>query len=126
MPGQTPGPMPLGAAYIYTRHGRHRASGTSRRRAAGLPRPEPGSAGPLRRPAPEWRTDLDRVRGEFGQRDHRQTHEQEAADAPEQGNRAAFLDVRTTVLNDTLADAFRRRYPGFCPANDDEAIALAA
>ncbi len=37
-----------------------------------------------------------------------------------------FLDVRTTVLNDTLADAFRHRYPGFRPANDDEAIALAA
>ena len=37
-----------------------------------------------------------------------------------------FLDVRTAVLNDTLKDAFRRCYPGFCPANDDEAIALAA
>jgi hypothetical protein len=37
-----------------------------------------------------------------------------------------FLDVRTTVLNDTLADAFRHRYPGFRPANGDEVIALAA
>jgi hypothetical protein len=37
-----------------------------------------------------------------------------------------FLEVRTTVLNDTLEDAFRDRYPGFRPANDDEAIALAA
>jgi hypothetical protein len=37
-----------------------------------------------------------------------------------------FLDVRTAVLNDTLKDAFRRRYPGFRPANDDEAVALAA
>jgi hypothetical protein len=37
-----------------------------------------------------------------------------------------FLDVRTAVLNDTLADAFRYRYPGFRTANDDEAIALAA
>jgi hypothetical protein len=37
-----------------------------------------------------------------------------------------FLDVRTAVLNDTLADTFRHRYPGFRPANDDEAIALAA
>jgi hypothetical protein len=36
-----------------------------------------------------------------------------------------FLDVRTAVLNDTLEDAFRRRYPGFHPAND-EAIAAAA
>ena len=24
-----------------------------------------------------------------------------------------FLDVRTAVLNGTLEDAFRRRYPGF-------------
>jgi len=30
-----------------------------------------------------------------------------------------FLDVRTAVLNDTLEDAFRYRYPGFRPANDD-------
>lgn len=30
-----------------------------------------------------------------------------------------FLNVRTTVLNDTLEDAFRYRYPGFRPANDD-------
>jgi hypothetical protein len=37
-----------------------------------------------------------------------------------------FLDVRTAVLNDTLEDALRRRYPGFRPANDDEAIAAAA
>jgi hypothetical protein len=33
-----------------------------------------------------------------------------------------FLDVRTAVLNDTLEDAFRRRYPGFRPANNDEAV----
>jgi hypothetical protein len=37
-----------------------------------------------------------------------------------------FLDVRTAVLNDTLEDAFHRRYPGFCPANDEETVALAA
>jgi len=30
-----------------------------------------------------------------------------------------FLDVRTAVLNETLGDAFRRRYAGFRPANDD-------
>jgi hypothetical protein len=35
-----------------------------------------------------------------------------------------FLDVRTAVLNDTLADAFRHRYPGFRPANDNDAITL--
>ena len=33
-----------------------------------------------------------------------------------------FLDVRTAVLNDTLEDAFRHRYPGFRPANDDQAL----
>ena len=31
-----------------------------------------------------------------------------------------FLGVRTSVLNDTLEDAFRRRHPGFRPANDDQ------
>jgi hypothetical protein len=37
-----------------------------------------------------------------------------------------FLDVRTTVPNDTLEDAFRCRYPGFRPANGDEVVALAS
>ena len=37
-----------------------------------------------------------------------------------------FLDVRTAVLNHTLEDTFRHRYPGFRPTNDDKAIALAA
>src|SRR3954464_13039618 len=37
-----------------------------------------------------------------------------------------FLDVRTAVLNDTLEDAFRQRYPGFRPANDDQALPKAA
>ena len=37
-----------------------------------------------------------------------------------------FLDVRTAVLNNTLEDAFRRRYPGFRPANGNEVVALAA
>jgi hypothetical protein len=37
-----------------------------------------------------------------------------------------FLDVRTTVLNDTLELAFRRRHPGFRPANDDHKLAAAA
>jgi hypothetical protein len=37
-----------------------------------------------------------------------------------------FLDVRTAVLNGTLEDAFRQRYPGFRPANDDKATAAAA
>ena len=36
-----------------------------------------------------------------------------------------FLDVRTAVLNGTLEDAFRRRYPGFRPANDDHNAAAA-
>jgi hypothetical protein len=37
-----------------------------------------------------------------------------------------FLDVRTAVLNDTLEDAFRRRYPGFRPTNGDRALPEAA
>ena len=37
-----------------------------------------------------------------------------------------FLDVRTTVLNDSLEDAFRHRYPGFRPANSNEVVALTA
>src|SRR3954447_21724828 len=37
-----------------------------------------------------------------------------------------FLDVRTAVLNDTLEDAFRHRYPGFRPANDDHKATAAA
>ena len=32
-----------------------------------------------------------------------------------------FLGVRTAVLNDTLEDTFRRRYPGFRPENNDKA-----
>jgi hypothetical protein len=37
-----------------------------------------------------------------------------------------FLDVRTAVLNDTLAVAFRRRHPGFRPSNDDHVLSEAA
>jgi hypothetical protein len=37
-----------------------------------------------------------------------------------------FLDVRTAVLNDTLEDAFRHRYPGFPSANDDQGSPAAA
>jgi hypothetical protein len=37
-----------------------------------------------------------------------------------------FLDVRTAVLDGTLEDAFRRRYRGFRPANDEGTTAAAA
>ena len=37
-----------------------------------------------------------------------------------------FLAVRTAVLNDTLEDAFRRRYRGFRPANDDHKLTAKA
>ncbi len=37
-----------------------------------------------------------------------------------------FLDVRTAVLNDTLEEAFRHRYSGFRPANDDHRATTAA
>jgi len=34
-----------------------------------------------------------------------------------------FLDVRTAMLDGTLEDAFRRRYRGFRPANDEASTA---
>jgi hypothetical protein len=37
-----------------------------------------------------------------------------------------FLDVRTAVLNDTLEDAFRQRYPSFRPAQGKQIMAKAA
>src|SRR4051812_45286113 len=37
-----------------------------------------------------------------------------------------FLDVRTAVLNGTLEGAFRQRYPGFRPANDEHKATAAA
>src|SRR5215213_8904844 len=37
-----------------------------------------------------------------------------------------FLDVRTAVLNDTLEDAFRQRYPSFRPAQGKQVMARAA
>src|SRR5271170_428590 len=37
-----------------------------------------------------------------------------------------FLDVRTAVLNDTLENAFRHRYPGFRPANGNQVVASEA
>jgi hypothetical protein len=37
-----------------------------------------------------------------------------------------FLDVRTAVLNETLEDAFRHRYPGFRSANENQARSAVA
>ena len=37
-----------------------------------------------------------------------------------------FLDVRTAVLNDTLEDVFRHRYPSFRSANNDQVLSEAA
>jgi len=37
-----------------------------------------------------------------------------------------FLGVRTAVLNETLEDAFRHRYPGFRPAHDQHEVTAAA
>ena len=37
-----------------------------------------------------------------------------------------FPNVRTAVLNGTLEAAFRHRYPGFRPANDDQVLPAAA
>jgi Transposase len=38
----------------------------------------------------------------------------------------SFLDVRTAVLNDNLEKAFRHRYPGFRPTNEDQVLSEAA
>ena len=38
----------------------------------------------------------------------------------------SFLDVRTAVLNDNLEKAFRHRYPGFPPTNEDQVLSEAA
>jgi hypothetical protein len=38
----------------------------------------------------------------------------------------SFLNVRTAVLNDNLADDFRHRYSGFRPTNDDQVGSEAA
>ena len=67
-----------------------------------------------------------RRRGECGQRDRGQTHEQETTNVLEQNNRQSSLDVRIAVLNDTLEDAFRYRYPGFRASNDDPVLSAVA
>ena len=38
----------------------------------------------------------------------------------------SFLDVRTVGLNDNLEKAFRHRYPGFRPTNEDQVLSEAA
>jgi hypothetical protein len=37
-----------------------------------------------------------------------------------------FLEVRTAALSNTLNEAFRHRYPGFRPSNDDHVLSEAA
>ena len=41
-------------------------------------------------------------------------------------NRCGQLGVRRPSLNDTFEDTFHHRHPNFRPANDDEAVTLAA
>jgi hypothetical protein len=38
----------------------------------------------------------------------------------------SFLDVRTAALNDNLEEAYRHRYPGFRPFDEDQALSQAA
>ena len=38
----------------------------------------------------------------------------------------SFLDVRTAALNDSLEKAFRHRYPGFRPTDEDQVLSEAA
>ena len=110
----------------YTR-GWYRAPGAPRQRVVGLPRAKPGSAGPVhaarRRNGEPISTAF--VESSVNEIIAKRMNKKQQM----RWNRAtvqSFLDVRTTVLNDTLEDAFRQRYPGFRPANDDEEVALAA
>jgi hypothetical protein len=126
MPAQARGALPLGPAYIYTRHGWHRAPGTPRQRAGGHLEQNQGAlehyAARRRNGEPISTAFVESAVNEIIAK--RMNKKQQM-----RWNRAtvrSFLDVRTAVLNDTLEGAFRRRYPGFRPANGDEVVALAA
>src|SRR4051812_28619868 len=53
-------------------------------------RAQPGCVGALRGPASAWQADLDRVRGERGQRDRGQAHDQGAVGALDQSDGATL------------------------------------
>jgi len=126
MPAQTRGAMPLGAAYLYKRRGWHRAPGAPCQRVAGYLERNQGALvhyAARRRRGEAISTAF--VESSVNEIIAKRMNKKQQM----RWNRMTvqpFLDVRTAVLNDTLEDAFRRRYPGFRPANDDDAVALAA
>ena len=79
---------------------------------------ETSATGPPRRPAPQWRTDLDRVHGECESAVNEIIAKRMNKRPQMRWNGATvqlFLEVLTAVLNYTLEDAFRRRYPPLPP-----------
>jgi hypothetical protein len=125
MPAQTRGAMPLGAAYLYKRRGWHRAPGAPCQRVAGLPRDQGALVHYAARRRRGEAISTAFVESSVNEIIAKRMNKKQQM----RWNRTTvqpFLDVRTAVLNDTLEDAFRRRYPGFRPANNDDAVALAA
>ena len=72
---------------------------------------------------PRRRDHLHLVRGIRGQPGDQQTHGQKAADALEPRGAHLLLQIRTRVLNDTLAEDYQRWYPDFnhTPHRQDQA-----
>ena len=126
MPAQARGALPLGAAYIYKRHGWHRAPGTPFGELLAYLERNQGAlvhyAARRRNGEPISTAFVESAVNEIIAK--RMNKKQQM-----RWNRATvqpFLDVRTAVLNDTLEGAFCRRYLGFRSTNGDEAVALAA
>jgi PAS domain S-box-containing protein len=73
---------------------------------------------------PDGGVELPEKRIKFGERQFGLTTKRTIFDITRQAapndTEGPFLDVRSAVLNDTLKDAFRRRYPGFRPVSDDD------
>jgi len=80
----------------------------------------------LRQALPERVSDIDRIRRICGERDYRQTDEQEAANEVEPTYVQAFIEVRIHVLNGTLEDEFRYWHQGFRPVLRRSQVALSA
>ena len=94
-----------------------------RRRVRRLPAGQRRQHPQLRGALPGRRDHLQLLRRVHRQPGHQQADGQEAADALDAARRAPAPQVRTRVLNDDLADDFRRWHPGFTHTTDPEALA---
>src|SRR3712207_2279014 len=115
MSGQARRRAPLDRAQACAPGGWDRPPPATRHRAAGLPRAQSGSAGALRRPASARAADLDRVRGERGERDRGQADDQEAADALGPDDRAALPRRPYGGLGRHARGRFPTALPGLPP-----------